>query len=600
MNNLKISTRLALLIGALVLMLISIGALGLFGIASTEARLQSVYDDRLLPSNQLGEIKSLYMSSRLAINAALLDASPDHVKANLDVVRGNRVVIDKTWADYMATKLTDDEARLAKAYAAADQQYVEQALRPAIEALQARNMEQLGTILNDKIRPLFKPVAEDLDSLLKIQLVAAEEELNASKTAYAQFRLAAILCTLGALSAAVAYGLWLVRSITVQLGAEPAELSVAVQRVADGDLATPVALRAGDTQSTMASVARMHESLSRIVSSVRGNSESVATASAQIAQGNQDLSSRTEEQASALQQTAASMEQLGTAVTQNADNALQANQLAKGASEVAAKGGEVVSQVVNTMKDINDSSKRIADIIGVIDGIAFQTNILALNAAVEAARAGEQGRGFAVVASEVRSLAQRSADAAKEIKTLITASVERVTHGTVLVDQAGATMTEVVAAIKRVTDIVGEISAASIEQSAGVKQVGEAVGQMDQATQQNAALVEESAAAAESLRTQAQDLVTAVAVFRLSGTAAVAPVARSGDERLSPSRPANVVRPDFSSKAAKPTSVTKPGIQGATPRAKPSVKPKVKPDYAPRIEAAAPQRNGTTDTWESF
>ncbi len=254
--------------------------------------------------------------------------------------------------------------------------------------------------------------------------------------------------------------------------------------------------------------------LSSLVDDVSGQAEGVHLASSEIAQGNSDLSARTEQTAASLQETAASMEQLNATVRQNADNAKQANQLALGASTVAIQGGDVVGQVVSTMKGINDSSKRISDIISVIDGIAFQTNILALNAAVEAARAGEQGRGFAVVASEVRSLAQRSAEAAKEIKGLINASVERVDQGTVLVDQAGTTMTEVVNAIKRVTDIMGEISAASVEQSAGVAQVGEAVTQMDQATQQNAALVEESAAAAASLKDQALQLLQAVAVFK--------------------------------------------------------------------------------------
>jgi methyl-accepting chemotaxis protein-1 (serine sensor receptor) len=259
----------------------------------------------------------------------------------------------------------------------------------------------------------------------------------------------------------------------------------------------------------------MQTSLSRVVSHVRQNADSVALASAEIAQGNSDLSARTEQQASALQETSASMEELGSTVQANADNARQANQLAVNASTVAQQGGDVVAEVVSTMKGINDSSKKIADIISVIDGIAFQTNILALNAAVEAARAGEQGRGFAVVASEVRSLAGRSADAAKEIKQLIGTSVERVEQGSTLVDRAGLTMSEVVSAIRRVTDIVGEISAASSEQSAGMAQVGEAVTQMDQATQQNAALVEQSAAAAQSLKQQAQQLVQAVAVFKL-------------------------------------------------------------------------------------
>jgi len=286
--------------------------------------------------------------------------------------------------------------------------------------------------------------------------------------------------------------------------------------IAGGDLTSRVGAAGNDEIAELIkALVAMQGSLAGVVGNVRSNSESVSTAAGEISQGANDLSHRTEEQASALQQAASSMEQLGSAVRQNAENAQSANQLALGASSVARKGGEVVGEVVETMKGINDSSRRVVDIIGVIDGIAFQTNILALNAAVEAARAGEQGRGFAVVASEVRSLAQRSADAAKEIKTLISASVERVEHGTALVDRAGVTMTEIVASISRVTDIMGEISAASTEQSSGVGQISQAIAQMDQATQQNAALVEESAAAAESLRDQARQLVQVVAQFRL-------------------------------------------------------------------------------------
>ncbi len=320
--------------------------------------------------------------------------------------------------------------------------------------------------------------------------------------------------------------------------------------------------------------------LRSLVDDVSAQTEGVHLASSEIASGNNDLSARTEQTASSLEETAASMEQLGSTVQQNADNARQANQLAMKASTVAVQGGEVVGQVVQTMKGISESSRRIADIIGVIDGIAFQTNILALNAAVEAARAGEQGRGFAVVASEVRSLASRSAEAAKEIKTLISASVERVEQGTALVDMAGATMNEVVGSIKRVADIMGEISSASAEQSSGVAQVGEAVGQMDQATQQNAALVEQSAAAAESLKAQAGALVEAVGVFKLAhgGLALAAPKEWSGAERSSPARANNVRRPTFGKQAA----VAKP----KTPEAAPA--------------EAAPHRTGTDDEWASF
>jgi len=364
---------------------------------------------------------------------------------------------------------------------------------------------------------------------------------------------------------AIAVVLLLVHLVYRSIDRGLARATVAATTIAKGDLSAQIdRSRTDEIGRVLAAMAAMQDALGRTVGSVRASADSVATASAQIAQGNQDLSQRTEEQASALEQTAASMEELGSTVKQNADNAKQANQLALSASSVAVKGGEVVGQVVDTMKGINDSSKRIADIISVIDGIAFQTNILALNAAVEAARAGEQGRGFAVVAGEVRNLAQRSAEAAKEIKGLITASVERVEQGTALVDQAGATMAEIVSSIKRVTDIMGEISAASTEQSSGVAQVGEAVSQMDQATQQNAALVEQSAAAAESLKQQAQQLVQAVAVFKLAqaqgsfaqpaAIAAPNPHGHPGAERRGPNRAKNVTRPKFGTKSEPATT----------------------------------------------
>ena len=307
---------------------------------------------------------------------------------------------------------------------------------------------------------------------------------------------------------------WLVTQAIVR----PLREAVGVaDAIANGDLTNRiVATNRDETGQMLRALEQMQSNLSRTVGQVSATANSVATASAQIALGNQDLSSRTEEQAGALQQTAATMEQLGTTVRSNADNAKQANQLSQGATQIAVQGGTVVGQVVTTMRSINDSSRKIGDIIGVIDGIAFQTNILALNAAVEAARAGEQGRGFAVVASEVRSLAQRSADAAKEIKGLIGRSMEQVEQGTALVDEAGKTMEEIVGSIRKVNDIVAEITSSSVEQSSGVTQVGEAVTQMDQTTQQNAALVEESAAAAESLKVQAQTLVQAIGFFRVA------------------------------------------------------------------------------------
>jgi methyl-accepting chemotaxis protein len=308
---------------------------------------------------------------------------------------------------------------------------------------------------------------------------------------------------------------WLVRSII-----HPLNLAVTIaQTVASGDLTSHIVVTGKDeTGQLLQALKDMNHSLVKIVTEVRGGTESIAEGSREIAIGNLDLSSRTEEQASSLQKTAAAMEELISTVQQNADNARQANQLAVSASEVALKGGTAVSQVIGTMTSINDSSKKIVDIIGVIDGIAFQTNILALNAAVEAARAGEQGRGFAVVATEVRNLAQRSAAAAKEIKGLIDDSVDKVATGTKLVEQAGSTMQEIVESVTRVTDVVSEITSASTEQTSGIEQINQAIMQMDQVTQQNAALVEEAAAAAASLQDQASNLAQAVSVFRLEAS----------------------------------------------------------------------------------
>ena len=388
----------------------------------------------------------------------------------------------------------------------------------------------------------FRKVAVEFDKAERAQLAAGQ---TAAETSRQFTRVSIVAGTLIAVVLGALLGIGVTRSIT-----RPLNQAVGVaRRVAAGDLTSVVRVDSEDeTGQLLRALKLMNESLVKIVSDVRWGTDAIATASDEIAQGNADLSQRTEEQASSLEETASSMEELTGTVKQNAEHASQANQLAASASEVAVKGGNVVGEVVGTMSAINESSKKIVDIIGVIDGIAFQTNILALNAAVEAARAGEQGRGFAVVASEVRSLAQRSAAAAKEIKALIGDSVGKVDAGTKLVDQAGKTMDEIVASVKRVTDIMAEITAASHEQSSGIEQVNETIAQMDEVTQQNSALVEQTSAAAHSMKEQSHKLAQAVAVFKLNEAAAGAQEHRPAAEfappveRRGPNRAANVAR----------------------------------------------------------
>ena len=577
-NHLKISTRLTLAFAFMGLMIVVIGATALIKTNTLHDEFQYVVEDQYPKITEVHQIKAAVASNELAISNMLAFRNQDSVQGRITAMGDTRKQIGALF------KKLDESIASANGKAALERTRAPRAQYLALQDKFVGFIKQgltgdAAAVLEKEMPAALGPYKEAVDGMLKFQGELMDKSIGIASAEVSSLQWAVSIAAVIALVLAVILALWIIRSITA-----PIRQAVGVANaVAGGDLTQSIdASGQSETALLLQALKRMQDGLVQVVARVRENSEGVATASQQIAQGNQDLSSRTESQASALQETAASMEELNSTVRQNADNASQANQLAQSASTVAVKGGEVVADVVRTMKDINDSSSKIADIIGVIDSIAFQTNILALNAAVEAARAGEQGRGFAVVASEVRSLAGRSAEAAREIKQLIGASVERVKAGTALVDKAGQTMTEVVQSIQRVTDIMGEISSASSEQSQGVSQVGEAVTQMDQVTQQNAALVEEMAAAASSLSTQAQDLVSAVSVFRLSGhqSSARASVA-------APSRPAPVKAVPAPARAKASIGQAKPKL--AAPKALPA-------RATPEAAASA----GKDDDWESF
>ncbi|HEY4065651.1 MAG TPA: methyl-accepting chemotaxis protein [Burkholderiaceae bacterium] len=524
LNNVSIRAKLSLAFGALAVMVLVVAGLSLKSLGDANERFTaylSGINARAAMANQL----RIAVDRRAigARNLVLVTKPADMDKEKALTVKAHEDV----QADMAALKkmmaAAPDASEKARALVA-EMDRVEQSYAPValaiVDLALARKKDEAIAKMNDECRPLLAALSSasaEYETYTEGEALAIAEQAAAR---YADQRNVLIVVCVIAVVAAVLAGWLVTRAIVRPLG-EALQLAEAV---AAGDLSVRVQVDGRDeVAQLLAALGRMTHKLGDIVSQVRQSSDSIATGSTEIATGNTDLSQRTEQQASSLEETASAMDQLNSTVKQNAESANQANQLALSASSVAVRGGEVVGEVVTTMKAINDSSKKIADIISVIDGIAFQTNILALNAAVEAARAGEQGRGFAVVAGEVRSLAGRCADAAKEIKGLISASVERVGEGTALVDQAGVTMAEVVSSIKRVAGIVGEIAHASVEQSAGVAQVNHAVSDMDTATQQNAALVEQSAAAAESLRLQAQRLVQAVAVFKVGPDGEFAP-----------------------------------------------------------------------------
>jgi methyl-accepting chemotaxis protein len=515
-KNMKIGARLAVGFGVVLAFLIGIAGLGIVNMSHLNTTLHNIVDINVTKIGLLQDMSDAIQTETRALRTIGLLTDQSTIGEEHKKIADARQKFDTTFATLQQMPL-DDTGKMEVAKIAQFQKEVRSLDDKFLEMTKTDKDEAVIFLLKDVSTSTNKWLAE-VKQFTGVQKDKNARALEASVTAYDAARMIMLALSGAAILLSIFIGGTIARSILKQLGGEPDYAIAVAGKIAAGDLSQAIETKPNDSSSLLVAMKAMRDSLVEIVGHVRAGTETIATASGQIASGNLDLSSRTEQQASALEETASSMEQLTGTVKHNAENARAANDLARSASEVAVKGGAVVSQVVDTMGSINASSRKIVDIIGVIDGIAFQTNILALNAAVEAARAGEQGRGFAVVASEVRSLAQRSAAAAKEIKTLIGDSVEKVDVGAKLVDQAGATMQEVVTSVKRVTDIIGEFSVASQEQTSGIDQINQAIIQMDNVTQQNAALVEQAAAAAQSMQEQAANLSRVVSVFKLDAT----------------------------------------------------------------------------------
>ncbi len=523
--NLTIRTRLIATMALLGVLIIFIGARGIAALHTSNNVLKDVYSNAMVSMKAIYEAQIQIDRARLSLDRVALSPDAANVEDTLKRAQGFLDGNEKFWKSYLALPFGAGEKLLADEVEATRQALVRDGLQAAIKALNNKDKAEIDRLMLSEITRLFRLYTDASEKLSSYQLKSTAEQYQASQADYQRNMTLAIVTIVAGILVAGVSGLLLLRAVMQPLD----QARTHFHAMAGGNLANRIELgRKDEMGEMMEGLQQMQERLAGTVRSVREGSDAIATASSEIAAGNLDLSRRTEQQAANLEETASSLEQLTSTVKQNSDNARQANALAASASDIALKGGELVTRVIDTMGSITQSSDKIADIIGVIDGIAFQTNILALNAAVEAARAGEQGRGFAVVATEVRNLAQRSAAAAKDIKALITDSVEKVGSGSALVNEAGATMQEIVTSVRRVTDIISEISSAGREQEIGIEQINTAVAEMDNVTQQNAALVEQAAAASQAMQEQAVKLAEMVAVFQVAGDSGVRrPAARA-------------------------------------------------------------------------
>ncbi|SIO17223.1 methyl-accepting chemotaxis protein [Paraburkholderia phenazinium] len=588
LKNMRVVTQLVAGFALVILLLVGLGVFSLYEVSAENDHVAALRDkwaasvsSSLRMQNALNQMRLSEFRMASTDKAAEVQAVDSRMEPRIEAFRSASAEYEKLISEPEEKTAFADIQVLMPQYMDLDQQ--------VRTAAKAGNPQQAMSILTGQSGTVRDAVAKDIDKIVAINEQGTAREGKAARDAYH----AAIALVVGLIAAAaavaLAVALFIARGFARQLGGEPREAAAMASAIAAGNLRVTVPLKAGDNASLMYSLAAMKEQLTSIVSGIKSSSESISVAASEIAQGNTDLSQRTEEQAASLEETASSMEQLTSAVRQNADNAKQASTLATSGSSVAQRGGAEIGRVVATMHEIAESSARVAEIISVIEGIAFQTNILALNAAVEAARAGEQGRGFAVVAGEVRTLAQRSATAAKEIKDLITESVSRIDAGSKLVENAGRTMDEIVTSAGRTTDIMNELAAASEEQSTGIGQVNTAITQMDEVTQQNAALVEQASAAAQALAQQAQALRDAVSVFSVESDAPRAAVSARGASGASAS--------SASPRRAQPVARSAKTPARATPR-RTTVRAEPAGGSAPSTATAAAANEA--DNWQTF